>query len=129
MENYTKILNSTKKYYFNIGNIYCPLLKNNKIIFDEQGFRHFMRKNNKQRPIKDQIRRFILFNKYAVNIVSSKKAALENQIINSENTKFWVITNHNFSNKKQNIKIILRQISNGNIHFYSIMNSKQKSGY
>ncbi len=126
MENYTKILNSTKKYYFDIGSIYCPLLKNNKIIFDEQGFRHFMRKNNRQRPIKDQIRRFRLFNKYAINIISSEKAILENSTINSNDTKFWVITNYNIYKTKQNIKIILRQVSNGNIHFYSIMNAKQK---
>ena len=62
MAKYWKLYKKAKAFYFGLGKIKCPALRDEEIIFDWRGFRHFLHKKRRKRSVPDQIRRFkILF--------------------------------------------------------------------
>jgi hypothetical protein len=115
-EDYEKLKQEAKIFYSSIGSVTCPVLNNEKIIFDERGTNHLMRKGITPRSIRDQIRRFRLL-KYVFVVIKDKNSEL---IIRKEKTAiFWTLKK---SVGDQVIKVVIREFHGEIKHFFSIMN-------
>jgi hypothetical protein len=116
---YKNKLKLTKKLYFSIARIPCPTLNNEMIYFEWDGFRHLIRKGRKQREIKDQLRRFRLF-EHAVMIIKNGKEVSEKRIETSKIpiAEFFTI---GLLIQRKMIKVVLRRVGDDKLHFFSIM--------
>ena len=117
---YSKIKDEMKKIYFSIGFLHSQAFNNEKIYFDDSGFRHMLFKGKDPRPIADQVRRFKLF-KHVSSIVKETKEI--STFITIRKAKFWSL--EQTINEKR-VVIVIRQILTGNKHFFSIMPKKHK---
>ena len=123
-EIYERELMKTRSNYFSIGSIPCPALNNQLVRFDQQGFRHFLRKKRLMRPIPDQLRRFRLFNKHLISAIKSKDSFISDMSIR-DRMKFWSIVKK--ISRGHQVRIIATKIDNGPLCFLSIMNEKSKN--
>lgn len=118
-EYYYEKLNGANSFYFQIGTISCPALNNEKVHFERNGFRHLVRKGRKRRYIKDQLRRFKLLPnvtdviKYGIKISYNKRISSNGIIV-----EFFTIS---LTKDGTRIKVIVRRINGGTLHFFSIM--------
>lgn len=106
-----------KEEYYSIGIIICPVLNNEKIYFNNHGFNHLIRKMGVKRFSWDAKRRFKIL-KYAKIIIEDTPVQFEYK---KDKYEFWALTQM-IDRKK--IKVILRRVNNGRIHFYSIFEIK-----
>jgi len=133
---YEKSKKKAKEIYSKIGQIKCPALSNECISFSRIGFNHLIRKGRIPRPKNEQKRRFILIS-YIEEIIKNPEAKIfyrqktikrkvnrhgEKVLIESE-ASFWVFT---YKTESCLIKVIIRQLGNGNKHFLSIMGDNVK---
>ena len=132
---YAKCLKWAKKFYKKIGRVLCPAL-NEYVIFNNKGFNHLIRKL-KRRSRTEQRKRFLLL-PFAERIILNPKAKIEyrsqskklkikqgkNKVLQNSIIQEWgfeeVIAN-------LKIKVVIRQINNGQKFFYSIMGDKVKN--
>ncbi len=68
-ERYQNKKDEAKKYYFSIGEVYCPTLRR-EVAFSRDGWNDILRKGRKHRTIPDQLRRFNLL-RHAVSVLKS----------------------------------------------------------
>lgn len=115
MANYWKLYKKAKAFYFGLGKIKCPALNNEEIIFDWLGFRHFLRKKGKDRPVADRIRRFMLFGRIAT--ILEKVVILECKDQN-DGTRMWSLIDRT---EIESITIVVLEKSD-KYYFISIMN-------
>ena len=120
MSSYYKILKEAEDYYFSIGSIKCTLLDNAPIYFTRKGFRHFIRKKSKFRPISDQVRRFKLL-PYIIQVLTSKNTIIKYS--KGKSYDFWSLEKE-FDNN-QIIKILISKKEEGKYSFFSIMSNKK----
>lgn len=106
-----------KEEYYSIEYVYCPVLDSEKVYFNNYGFNHLVRKMGVKRYLWDSKRRFKIF-KYAKIIIESSNIQVEYRMNKYE---FWALTQIVYRKK---IKVILRRINKGKIHFYSIFEIK-----
>ena len=119
MRNHRKYLEKQKVLYNKIGAIPCPALDGELVHFNSHGFKHLIRKNGFMRPESEIRRRFsiiglgvkIVFGTYSISEYRETKVA-------TKITRFWLLK-EKFG--KTTIKVVLRKIEEGNIHFFSIM--------
>jgi len=126
---YEKSKKKAKEMYSKIGRVKCPALDNEDISFSRIGFNHLIRKGRIPRPRNEQKRRFVLL-PYVEEIIKNSEAKIlyrhkrikykanrhgEKILIESE-ANFWI-----FAQKIKScaIKVIIRQLNNGNKHFLS----------
>lgn len=129
-----KIENEARETYNKIGHVWSPVL-NGHISFKSAGFRHLMWKGGKRRPYTQQIKRLSLI-AYAAKIVSDPKArVIEREemrdspikragvkIIIKAPVRFWAF---HANIERKNIRVIVRQVSNGSKHFFSIFEEEK----
>ncbi len=110
-----------KEKYYKIISIRCRYLSDELVFFNNHGLNHILRKNNKDRPFKDQFRRFELI-KYCQTILQDLDIEVEYRISAKESSvaHFWGITG---VVDKKKIKVIIRRIDNGQLIFLSIMDN------
>lgn len=113
-----------RSLYRKIKKVICPILDGDEIYFNATGFGHLIRKL-KIRSRNEQKRRFRL-------IPFAKKIILESKLIEDYRErkawkgkviKEWALV-HTFG--ILTVKLIIRQVGNGNKHFYSIMQKNTK---
>jgi len=110
-------LEKIREAYFRIGYLKCPCLNNQHVYFNQIGFRHFLRKGRLIRPIKDQIRRFGLF-EFAVHAITSN----ETQVVEIRQNRGFVSYALELKiSKNYKVKIIVIRNDEGHYHFVSIM--------
>jgi len=120
---YEKTKRIAKSVYKKIGEVVCPILDSEKIHFNATGFGHLIRKI-RIRSRNEQKRRFRL-------IPFAKRIILESKVIEDYREKKkkgkiikeWALIN---TFGIVTIKLIIRQVGNGNKHFYSIMQKDTK---
>jgi hypothetical protein len=78
-----------KELYKEIGYIRCPAFNNEKIYFNQKGFKHLIMKNGSYRTRSQQIRRLTLI-PYLILIISSVKEI--HSYRNSFGIEFWSIS-------------------------------------
>jgi hypothetical protein len=114
VENYNEKRIEAEEFYYSIGRIWCPAL-GRYIIFNRFGFRHLIQKYSGVRAKNEQIRRFALL--VCVSSILQQKSM---HIIFNERdggVRFWAFL---WEHHGKAMKLIIRQIDNGKMHFFSI---------
>lgn len=108
-----------KEEYKKIGYVECPAFSGEKVYFNHYGLNHLMFKGRIPRPMDQVTERFNLLI-YVKNIIKNTKTIYneEKRTKDQSEAYFWTIK---YSLRTMNIRIILRRLNNGTIHFFSIM--------
>lgn len=108
-----------KKEYLKIKYINCPAFSCEKVYFNKYGLQHIFWKGRKYRKVSDVMRRIKLF-PFTTQILLREVTTYEHRIIESKNrlTHFWTIR---LKIGLLYIRVVVRQINNGNKHFFSVM--------
>lgn len=140
ISNYEKIREDTNNFYKNIGKIYCPAFNNEPVFFTSEGFNHLIYKSERKERNKEvQIMKFKLLPK-AKELIQISTTYQEfdeslKEVIRKRNkkltketaiAKYWglIAIIHN-----TRIKVIIRQIGNGQKHFWSVIPAWRISYY
>lgn len=130
---YEKLKENARNDYNKLPEIICPALKL-QVSFNGQGFNHIIFKNHRNERDKiSQIMRFKLMKKAyyligvtttiqeyeSINKIFTVKKYKEKKIVNKEVFYYGFIAI--IDDRK--IKVILRKIGNGNLHFWSVIPS------
>ncbi len=135
---YEKSKEIAKKMYSKIGRIPCPAFDNELIACTSEGFNHLIRKGRIPRTRNEQKRRFVLI-PYIEKIIKNPQAEITfrqteekytinrhgQHMLSTSTANFW--TFHARINTCD-IKLVIRQIGNGQKHFQSIMSHDVKIG-
>jgi len=120
-EEHKEFIKKAKEEYKKIGYVKCPAFDGEKVYFNKHGFNHFVRKSGVLRMIPEQIRRLNLLNTLT-NIISTSTDYQEYEKLYNKNppAQFW-----SFVRRGDNgfVKVVVRQIGNGNKHFFSVMDN------
>jgi len=111
-----EIIRKAKNDYYRIGSVPCPAFNYELVYFNRSGWNHIIRKGNKQRDTKDQLRRIRLITEAVIIIATSND--FNSHSITENKIEFW-------SFKKINIErpiiVIIRQDKLMK-YFFSVMN-------
>lgn len=133
---YKKAKEKAKQIYSKIGIIKCPALGDSYVSFSRKGFTHIMRKGRIPRTRNEQKRRFTLLG-HVETIIKNPKARIEyekrvvKEKVNRHGQKILIESTAHFWTFMEkvddcNIKIIIRQLNDGDRHFFSIMGDNIK---
>ncbi|MES2623550.1 MAG: hypothetical protein V4576_04070 [Patescibacteria group bacterium] len=118
--NFLELLEKTRETYKKFERIYSPAI-NSVVHFNSKGFNHITFKNpRKPRATKDQINRLKIV-EIAYQLVKHSNTFQEYELIQSDKNsvfQYWGLIAI-FKNTK--LKVILRKVSNGNVHFWSVI--------
>jgi len=129
-KDYVKIKQQAEEFYKRIGKIKCSAL-NDLVYFNSEGFNHLIFKNKSERTQKEQIVKF-RFLDIAKEIIEISTTYQEYD----EGLIEVVVKNYGKKSKKVSmvkywglvaiirgcrVKAIVRQVGNGNKHFWSVM--------
>lgn len=130
--NFRKLLDSRRKDYKKFKPVFCPCVKEN-VNFNSDGFYHLRHEvSGRERSIKEQMYKLGLLplvvsviktaktidKYYKVKVpVSRKKIKGKREI---KEVEYWGITAF-VGKQKSKIKVVLRKVGNGQIHFWSVM--------
>jgi len=123
-ETYERELVKTREFYFSLGSLSCPILDNKLVYFNQQGFRHFLRKEKGVRPEKDQLRRFYLFRTFIQSVVKSDKTFIKKVELRDQ-MRLWTIAK-NIANTYC-IRVVITKIRKGPYFYLSIMDEGNKN--
>ena len=118
-KDWKEFIKKAKMEYYKIGNISCAAFRNELVHFNKHGFKHLLRKGKKYRPRAEQIKRINLL-PFAVHILKRAQEirGYRSNTIDGILANFWTIRGiHN----GQQIRVILRKINKGVLHFFSVM--------
>jgi hypothetical protein len=118
--NFLDLLRRKKEIYNTFEKVLSPALSC-EVFFNSKGFNHITFKNNRNpRTIGDQINRLLIINTaYELIQHSNTFQEYEKIIVAEEKTKeYWGII---AIYKNTKLKVILRKIGNGNVHFWSVI--------
>ncbi len=108
-----------KNKYRQIRSVSSRAFPDEMILFDKHGLKHIFQKQRKLRDPRDQYRRFSLLDKAVISLQVSKEYLGKKVVLGeSQKISFWI-----FENVIDGIRVrtIVRQLGNGNKHFYSVM--------
>jgi len=132
ISNYKKIKDDAYNFYKKLGRIHCPAFNNEYIYFNSEGFNHLTYKNKRsERNKNDQITKFKLlpkakqiieisttFQEYDEGLIEIRRKKHKKRITETMIVKYWglIAIIKNFR-----IKVIVREIGNGEKHFWSVI--------
>ena len=125
----------TRGVYNAFGRAWCPAF-NEYVAFNNEGFRHLIWQQERQRSKKEQTRRFALLthakdiiektHEYAAYRVEEKVSKAKwygAKTKNVSRAQFWEL---NREIESRHISVIIRQVGNGKKHFFSIFERRNK---
>jgi hypothetical protein len=129
--NYEKIREDAQKLYNDFIDVLCPAL-NTSVSFSSHGFNHLIyRKGRSERDRTSQIMRFKLlvrayelialtttFQEYEDSLKEFRIKRYKKKIETTKQVQYWGLIAI-IDNRK--IKVILRKIGDGNLHFWSVI--------
>lgn len=123
MTEINKFIAQQKIEYYKIKSIRSIVFLNQKIFFNNIGFKHLTQKGRYNRTIADQKRRLKLLI-YVRHILQDVYANVEYRQFTDKNstTHLYGVTSIIY---EQKIKIVIRKINDGRLIFLSIMNNKK----
>lgn len=118
-EKWSEYIKKAKEDYKKIGYVECPALDNAPVYFNKYGWNHLMRKGKNMRDPSDQMNRIKII-PYAVIIIRNirKLSEYRNNISFDSFAHFWSLR---MKVNKSWLRVVIRQMNNGNKHFFSIM--------
>jgi hypothetical protein len=131
-EKYEEAKEKAEEYYKKLSRIWCPALKDH-VTFNTSGLRHLIWRGKWPRAKKEQIRRFLLL-PHAAKIIQQSQKSVEyrkkeqisktkwngDKIETISQAHFWGLVK---KIEDQHVTVVLRQIGNGNKHFFSIFSN------
>lgn len=131
MPTYTGAKDQAKEYYSALEPVEAPSLGGELIHFPSSGFNHLVYSKLSVRPKEEQIDRFAMLEKHALDILGDANAQIEHKIDHeikrkkgSTISKPVVVHLLIFRYEKEegyNVKLLVKQRGNGNKQFYDIM--------
>lgn len=117
--NNRELIEKAKEKYKKLGSIECPAFYKERVYFNSHGLQHLVFKGRFPRLSEEVLNRFnLLFTSYKI-LAKIKTIDFEEKRIKAKSTAyFWTIKTKIGS---QNIRIILRRVNDGLLHFFSIM--------
>ena len=140
ISNYEKLREDAHNFYRKIGAIRCPAFNNELIYFTAEGFNHLIYKGNrKERDKNVQIMKFKLLQKakvvieisttyqeYDESLISIRKRRFKRVVEETVIVRYWGIV---AIIQNSRVKIIVRQMGNGQKHFLSVIPAWKTSQY
>lgn len=120
--NWKEFSRNKKEEYRKIGHIECPAFCDEKIYFNNYGFVHLMFKGRKLRTESDINRRWMLM-RHVPRILQITDTIhhFETRSRDKSIADFWEIRKEIvLHNRKRVIRIVIRRLNNGVLHFFSI---------
>jgi len=121
-----------KKFFEYNRRIYCPYFEQD-IILNADGFHHFRYSARQERSKREQLLKFSLFplavkiikksgtlQEYRSSLVCVGKKSAKNGLSSTKRIQHWAFVAINY-NKTIKVRVVLRQIGDGNIIFWSVM--------
>ncbi len=122
MRNEDKFITEARLRYNKIGFIKCSALAGQLVYFNNRGFKHILRKKGITRTRKQIYVRISLIESAVQIITKSKRAnGYREMTVEGKVTRFWQI-----EESHRNIRVVIRQIDTGRLHFFSVMKCKTK---
>ena len=132
VSNYEIIKERTQRYYKAQKPVRCPAFGGEIVHFTSEGFNHLIyKKGNSERSKADQICKFKLIPKaielirittthqeYDESLVDMKVKRRKRALIETKRARYWGFV---AIMKGSRIKVIVRQVGNGNKHFWSVI--------
>lgn len=128
--NYKAIRQNAENFYKKIGKIHCPAL-GDVVYFNSEGFNHLLYKNKSVRPQKEQAIKFKLvviakelvekshlYQEYDENLVKVVQKKFGKKTKGTLLAKYWGFVG---VIRGCRAKAIVRQVGNGNKHFWSVI--------
>lgn len=116
-------INKQIKIYKSLDSCYCKALQE-KVIFNAEGLHHLMYDNrNRPRKIKERVYRLALVD-YLKKVIESAESANLKVYNHNKITFIWILSWVKVDTKDNRsfmVKVILRKIGNGRLHFLSVM--------
>jgi len=134
ISNYNKIRENSHNFYQKIRAIRCPALSNELVHFNAEGFKHLVYKGKgkrRERNKNNQITKFKLlpkaktiveisttYQEYDESLTTVRKKRFKKTVSGMTTIKYWgfIAIIQNFR-----VKVIVRQIGNGQKHFWSVI--------
>lgn len=134
LDKYDECRTQTENFYNGIGKIKCPIL-GDYVVFSSEGFNHLVYKNKSERTKNDQMTKFKLLpsGKKIIGLTTTVQEYTESLIevrrkkmirgkrrpyIENVIAKYWCFSAIIDGLK---IKVIVRQVGEGNKHFWSVI--------
>lgn len=131
ISNYEKIKENAENFYKKIGRINCPAFNNEAVYFNSEGFNHLIYKKKSERSKNDQITKFKLlpiakeiilisttFQEYDEGLAEITRKRFKKRVKETVAVRYWGLVAI-IRNRK--VKVIIRQVGNGQKHFFSII--------
>jgi hypothetical protein len=125
MEDFIK---QQKRLYKALQPCFCLALQTT-VHFNSEGFRHLLYSRNRPRNHREKIYRLALINHLTEVITRAPNATQKTH--SSPSCIIWVLDwmeVEDQNKKKIKVKVILRKVGNGNVHFLSVMRKKKPNG-
>lgn len=136
-----KTLAEVSLFYKSIGEALCPYF-GKSVAFNSDGFHHLQFSAERERGKSEQVLKFILLKKYAVDILKNSgtlqeyrktmevadKRRYSRREADMVNVEYWGFVAIVGDLEKERVKVILRKRGTGNIHFWSIMRAQRHKG-
>ena len=117
--NVREIYRKTKKLYKNLKSCFCNSL-NEEVYFTSDGLNHVLYYRRRPRSQKERYYRAGLI-KHLIKVITQANSAMVSIKSTEPKVVTWAIT---YKLGQKEIKVILRKIGNGKLHFLSVMAKK-----
>ncbi|MEK7172386.1 MAG: hypothetical protein AAB723_03680 [Patescibacteria group bacterium] len=130
ISNYQQIKETAEKFYKDMSRLFCPVF-NEPVIFNSDGFNHLIYKKGGERAKDDQITKLKLlpfakeivgvtttYQEYDEGLIHIQRKKFKKKVDESAKVKYWGLV---AIIKNCRVKVIVRQVGNGQKHFYSVI--------
>lgn len=141
LSRHKRVLAETALIYKSIGEVLCPFF-GKTVVFNSDGFHHLQFSAERERGKPEQMLKFALLRKYAVDILKNSGTVQEyrktmeagerrryskgeRDMVQAE---YWGFVAIMGEEEKERVKVIVRRVGTGNIHFWSIMPAQHHRG-
>ena len=131
ISNYKKIKENAENFYKKIGRINCPAFNSETVYFNSEGFNHLIYKKKSERSKNDQITKFKLlsiakeiifisttFQEYDEGLAEITRKRFKKRVKETVAVRYWGLV---AIVRNRKVKVIIRQIGNGQKHFFSVI--------
>lgn len=141
LSRHRRILAETIDFYKSIGEISCPYFRK-PITFNSDGFHHLQFSAERERDKSEQLMKFRLLREYSVDILTNSGTIQEYRKIvkvarrhrysgrraEPVTVEYWGFVAIVGEHEKERVKIVVRRIGLGDIHFWSAMPARRHKG-
>ncbi len=120
LESSQEIIKNIRQNYRKLGSIECPAFNNEKVYFNHHGISHLIYKDRIPRDLKEIEKRYNLLLQVPKILKTIKSVDDEEKRVKNNSTAYFWTIKHKVSDTLS-IRIILRRLNNGVLHFFSVM--------